>query len=37
LATFFWDITRTLDFTKQMLRVYNFAELEEPDNLVAEA
>jgi hypothetical protein len=28
---------RTLAFTKQMLRVFNFIELEEPDHLVAEA
>jgi predicted protein tyrosine phosphatase len=27
----------TLAFTKQMLRVFNFAELEEPDHLVIEA
>jgi hypothetical protein len=27
----------TLAFTKQMLRVFNFVELEEPDHLVAEA
>jgi hypothetical protein len=27
----------TLDFTKQMLRVFNFVELDEPDHLVAEA
>jgi hypothetical protein len=26
---------RTLAFTKQMLRVFNFVELEEPDHLVA--
>jgi hypothetical protein len=26
---------RTLAFTKQMLRVFNFAELEESDHLVA--
>jgi hypothetical protein len=28
---------KTLAFTKQMLRVFNFVELEEPDHLVAEA
>ena len=28
---------RTLAFTKQMLRVFNFVELEELDHLVAEA
>jgi hypothetical protein len=28
---------RTLAFTKQMLRVFNFAELEESDHLVANA
>jgi hypothetical protein len=28
---------RTLAFTKQMLRVLNFTELEEPDHLVANA
>jgi hypothetical protein len=28
---------RTLAFTKQMLRVFNFMELEEPDHLVVEA
>ena len=28
---------RTLAFTKQMLRVFNFVELEEPDHLVDEA
>jgi hypothetical protein len=28
---------RILVFTKQMLRVINFVELEEPDHLVAEA
>jgi hypothetical protein len=28
---------RTLAFTKQMLRVFNLVELEEPDHLVAEA
>jgi hypothetical protein len=28
---------RTLAFTKQMLRVLNFIELEEPDHLVANA
>jgi hypothetical protein len=28
---------RTLAFTKQMLRVFNFEELEEPDHLVANA
>jgi hypothetical protein len=28
---------RTLAFTKQMLRVFNFAELEELDHLVVEA
>jgi hypothetical protein len=28
---------RTLAFTKQMLRVFNFVELEEFDHLVAEA
>jgi hypothetical protein len=28
---------RTLSFTKQMLRVFNFVELEEPDHLVANA
>jgi hypothetical protein len=28
---------RTLVFTKQMLRVFNFVELEEHDHLVAEA
>ena len=28
---------RTLAFTKQMLRVFNFAGLEEPDHLVANA
>ena len=28
---------RTLDFTKQMLRVFSFVELEELDHLVAEA
>jgi hypothetical protein len=28
---------RTLAFTKQMLRVFNFVELEEPDHLVADA
>jgi hypothetical protein len=27
----------TLAFTKQMLRIFNFVELEEPDHLVAEA
>jgi hypothetical protein len=27
----------TLAFTKQMLRVFNFVELEELDHLVAEA
>jgi hypothetical protein len=27
----------TLAFTKQMLRVFNFVELEEPDHLVANA
>jgi hypothetical protein len=27
----------TLDFTKQMLRVFNLVELEEPDHLVANA
>jgi hypothetical protein len=27
----------TLSFTKQMLRVFNFVELEELDHLVAEA
>jgi hypothetical protein len=34
-----WDIMgqRTLAFTKQMLRVFNFVELEEFDHLVAEA
>jgi hypothetical protein len=34
-----WDIMgqRTLGFTKQMLRVFNFVELEEFDHLVAEA
>jgi hypothetical protein len=34
-----WDIMgqRTLAFTKQMLRVCNFVELEEFDLLVAEA
>jgi hypothetical protein len=26
---------RTLAFTKQMLRVFNLVELEEPDHLVA--
>jgi hypothetical protein len=26
---------RTLAFTKQMLKVFNFVELEEPDHLVA--
>jgi hypothetical protein len=26
---------RTLAFTEQMLRVFNFAELEEPGHLVA--
>jgi hypothetical protein len=26
---------RTLAFTKQMLRVFNIVELEEPDHLVA--
>jgi hypothetical protein len=28
---------RTLAFTKQMLRVFNLVELEEPDHLVAKA
>jgi hypothetical protein len=28
---------RTLAFTKQMLRVFNFVELEELDHLVVEA
>jgi hypothetical protein len=28
---------RTLAFTKHLLRVFNFVELEEPDHLVAEA
>jgi hypothetical protein len=28
---------RILVFTKQMLKVFNFVELEEPDHLVAEA
>jgi hypothetical protein len=28
---------RTLAFTEQMLRVFNFVELEEVDNLVAKA
>jgi hypothetical protein len=28
---------RTLAFTKQMLRVFNLVELEEPDHLVASA
>jgi hypothetical protein len=28
---------RTLDFTKQMLRVFNFVELEELDHLVDNA
>jgi hypothetical protein len=28
---------RTLAFTKQMLRVFNFVELKELDHLVAEA
>jgi hypothetical protein len=28
---------RTLAFTKQMLRVFNSIELEEPDHLVAES
>jgi hypothetical protein len=28
---------RTLAFTKQMLRVFNLVELEEPDHLVANA
>jgi hypothetical protein len=28
---------RTLAFTKQMLRVFTFAELEEPDHLVTNA
>jgi hypothetical protein len=28
---------RTLAFTKQMLRVFNLAELKEPDHLVANA
>jgi hypothetical protein len=28
---------RTLAFTKQMLRVFNFVELEEFDHLVTEA
>ena len=34
-----WDIMgqRILAFTKQMLRVFNFVELGEPDHLVAEA
>jgi hypothetical protein len=34
-----WDIMgqRTLAFTKQMLRVFNFVELEGFDHLVAEA
>jgi hypothetical protein len=27
----------TLAFTRQMLRVFNFVELEEPDHMVAEA
>jgi hypothetical protein len=27
----------TFAFTKQMLRVFNFVELEEPDHLVANA
>jgi hypothetical protein len=26
---------RTLDFTKQMLRIFSLIELEEPDHLVA--
>jgi hypothetical protein len=28
---------KTLAFTKQMLRVFNFAELEEPDHLATNA
>jgi hypothetical protein len=28
---------RTLAFTKQMLRVFNFVELEKLDHLIAEA
>jgi hypothetical protein len=28
---------KTLAFTKQMFRVFNLIELEEPDHLVAEA
>jgi hypothetical protein len=28
---------RTLAFTKQMIRVFNFVELEEFDHLIAEA
>jgi hypothetical protein len=28
---------RTLSFTKQMVMVFNFVELEEPDHTVAEA
>jgi hypothetical protein len=28
---------RTLSFIKQMLRVFNFVELKEPDHLVTEA
>jgi hypothetical protein len=28
---------RTLAFAKQMFRVFNFVELEEPDHLVVEA
>jgi hypothetical protein len=28
---------RTLAFTKQMLMVFNFVELEEPDHFVANA
>ena len=28
---------RTLAFTKLLLRVFNFVELEEPNHLVAEA
>jgi hypothetical protein len=28
---------RTLAFTKQILRVFNLIELEEPDHLLAEA
>jgi hypothetical protein len=28
---------RTLAFTKHMLTVFNFAELEEPDHLIANA